>query len=323
MAREHARIVQHPLAASIQGALLDSYEEKQCGGQLHLTLNIRGLEVASSELFGRKGILHERVRGRYIPAAIRFSGVAELKSGRFYTNLASLPRNDPTRTINGLLAWRQPGRQEVFYLFFMRSAENLMFFARDATQERFIRGSTPVTLERDWSPPPLMPGRLIPRPEALHQRFGGDPVTIKVNGQVRHQKLFIGGTDIQPKHRPQVDAVLNLGEKPSRWVKSGILHPGDRAENKGEGPQGMSIDEICEEANWVIARLRKNESVLVHCAAGMNRSATICCAALMLMEGLGAEEALQRVREHHPWARPDSYHWLKLRWMATSRKGDL
>ncbi|NTU75547.1 MAG: hypothetical protein HGA86_05445 [Anaerolineaceae bacterium] len=30
----------------------------------------------------------------------------------------------------------------------------------------------------------------------------------------------------------------------------------------------------------------------------------------------GWEEALARVREHHPWARPDSHHWLVLRWLA-------
>jgi protein-tyrosine phosphatase len=78
----------------------------------------------------------------------------------------------------------------------------------------------------------------------------------------------------------------------------------------------MSIDVISEEASWVIERLRKNQRVLVHCVAGMNRSSTICCAVLILLEGLTAEQALERVREHHPWARPDSKHWLKLRWLA-------
>jgi hypothetical protein len=48
----------------------------------------------------------------------------------------------------------------------------------------------------------------------------------------------------------------------------------------------------------------------------MNRSSTICCAVLILLEGLPAEKALERVREHHPWARPDGNHWLKLRWLG-------
>jgi protein-tyrosine phosphatase len=56
---------------------------------------------------------------------------------------------------------------------------------------------------------------------------------------------------------------------------------------------------------------------LVHCSAGFNRSVTVCCAVLILLEGLSADAALARVREHHPWARPDSQHWLALRWLAS------
>lgn len=318
MANKHARIVHLSLGASLQGAVLDFCEEERHSGKLDLTLNVRALEHTSSELFERKGVIYERVKGSYIPAQLHFFGISELKTSDFFTNIANLPPNDSMRTISDLLAWRQPKRQDVFYLFFMQApqADNLMFFARRATSERFCRRSTPVTLERDWSPPPPQPARLVPQPKQLHQKFGGDPVTIHMNGRVRHHKLFVGGTDIQPKHRPQVDAVLNLGETPSRWVKAGHLHPSDRAENKGEGHQGMSLEEIQEEANWVIDRLQKNQSVLVHCAAGMNRSSTICCAALMLLEGLSAEAALERVREHHPWARPDSHHWLNLCWLA-------
>jgi len=79
------------------------------------------------------------------------------------------------------------------------------------------------------------------------------------------------------------------------------------------------VDEIREEANWVIDHLKKDESVLVHCVAGMNRSTTICCATLMLLEGLTAEDALKRVREQHPWAKPDTHHWLGLRWLEKNR----
>jgi protein-tyrosine phosphatase len=51
----------------------------------------------------------------------------------------------------------------------------------------------------------------------------------------------------------------------------------------------------------------------------MNRSATVCCAALILLEGLPAEAALARVRERHPGAWPDPYHWFLLRWLAEHR----
>jgi dual specificity phosphatase 12 len=69
----------------------------------------------------------------------------------------------------------------------------------------------------------------------------------------------------------------------------------------------------------VIEHLKNKQRVLVHCVAGMNRSTTICCAVLILLEGLSAEAALERVREHHPWARPDSHHWLMLRWLASGQ----
>lgn len=266
-------------------------------------------------------MVRERVQGNYLPAQLLFSGISELTCGDLYRNLASLPPDDPTRMIDDLLAWQRPERQEVFYLFFMQApqAKDLMFFARRARYEKLALESTPITLERDWSSPPPLPGRLVPQPKSLHQQFGGDPVTLHIRGRVHHRRLFIGGTDVQPEARPRVSAVLNLGERPSRWVKSGGLPASDRAENKGEGHLGMSVDEIRAEANWVIARLQKNQSVLVHCAAGMNRSATVCCATLILLEGLTAEQALERVREHHPWARPDTHHWLKLRWLAKGK----
>jgi hypothetical protein len=318
MARKHARIIQHPFTASLQAALLDSYEEAQRGDGLHITLTIRALErKAPSQLLERHGIIYERLRGNYVPVQLHFSGVAGLRSSVFFTTLASLSRNDPTRTINDMLSWRQPESQDVFYLFGMQATQvdNLMFFADRVTCERLSHESIPITLERDWCPPPPMPDRLIPQPKSLHQRFGGDPITLRLDSHSHHRKLFIGGLDIQANERPHVDVIFNVGETPSNWVKD-QTHPQDRWDNKGEGPEGMSLEVIREEANWVIQRLKDNQRVLVHCVAGMNRSATICCAALILLEGLTAEQALERVREHHPWARPDSRHWLKLRWLA-------
>jgi hypothetical protein len=116
----------------------------------------------------------------------------------------------------------------------------------------------------------------------------------------------------QADQRPNVDAVINLSEEDNRWP----LTSADRRAEKGEGSQGIDIVEIVAEAQWVIDRLQAGKRVLVHCSGGLNRSVTICCAVLTQLENLSAEDALTRVREHHPWARPDSHHWLKLRWLA-------
>jgi hypothetical protein len=165
-----------------------------------------------------------------------------------------------------------------------------------------------------------MPDVLLPMPKSVHRRFGGDPVRVVIDSRPSSRRLFIGGIDIQPETRPEVDFVLNVGENPSKWAPAGVTHPNDRWDNKGEGSAGMSVAVIRQEAEWIIERLKAGQRVLVHCVAGMNRSATICCAAVMLLEGLSAEQALERVREHHPWSRPDANHWLKLRWMAQISK---
>jgi Dual specificity phosphatase, catalytic domain len=318
MRRQHTRIVQYPFAASLQGAWLDSYEAEQRGGQLQITMNIRALERKSSELFERDGVIHERIEGAYHPVQLRFSGVSDLKRSDFFTNLNRLPRDDSTRMIEDMLSWQQPERQDLFVLLGMRAPNlgSLMFFTRRATYEISSQELIPVTLERDWSPPPPMPGRLIPQPKSIHQRFGGDPITFHINDRPYHHRLFIGGLEVQGNERPHVDIVFNVSEQPSRRVKDNQTSSPDRWDNKGEGSEGMSLEVIHNEANWVSERLRKNQRILVHCAAGMNRSSTICCAVLIVLEGLTAEQALERVREHHPWARPDSGHWLKLRWLA-------
>jgi len=312
------RIVEHPFAALVQGGRLDSFQEN--GRELHLT--VQGLEITASDVFERDGKLFERVTGKYIPLKLSFAGVKELNRVDFFTALESQPVDDPSRVIAQMHSWVMPGMTQIFHIFNLRGPvfANMNFFASEATHEQET-ASEPFTFERDWSPAPPMPEGLVPLPIDLHDNFGGDPVTIKIGGKVLANRLFVGGLENQPNHRPpQVDAVLNLGERPSVWVNGKDPHPNDRTVQKGEGSQGMSVVEIRAEANWVIDHLKRDDHVLVHCVAGMNRSTTICCAVVMLLEGLSAEDALKRVREQHPWAKPDSYHWLALRWLEKNKE---
>ncbi|MBN2388925.1 MAG: dual specificity protein phosphatase family protein [Anaerolineales bacterium] len=313
--RIHTRILHAPLAACLQGARLDSYTE----GQESLILELQAFAASGpAELFEREGTIFEHLRGHFSPARITFAGVAELNGNSFYRDMSRLPADSPSRTIVDLLSWRPPGRDEAFFLLYLlaQEADDLQFFARLLTFERLPGDPQPVGLQRDWSSPPPMPDRLVPRPRAVHHRFGGDPVRVTLGGRAFQHRLFIGGLDSQTLRRPEVDAVLNLGEEASRWTDLEGPHPADRWSHKGEGQAGMSLDEIRQEAGWVVERLLAGQRLLVHCVAGLNRSVTICCAALILLEGLRAKEALERVRVHHPWARPDSHHWLKLRWLA-------
>jgi dual specificity protein phosphatase-like protein len=308
----HPRIVQYSFAALMQGALLTSAAEEDSD----LILGVQGLQVHSSELFEREQKLYERITGQYVPLKIRFSHVSQLN----HYEVIPVP-DGPALTIAFMLSWRQPGLPDIFHIICLRDPvyAGMNFFAHDVTHEMQDAISIPVTLERDWSSAPPSPDRLVPQPHSLYKRFGGDPITIQIDNKPHHRRLFIGGLDVQSRERPQVDVVLNLGEEASRWAKGQQRHFDDRTRSKGEGSNGMTVDEICEEADWVIEHLKENQRVLVHCVAGMNRSTTICCAVLILLEGLSAEAALNRVREHHPWARPDSHHWLALRWLASNR----
>jgi dual specificity protein phosphatase-like protein len=310
------RIVEDPFAALMQGARLDSYQES--GQEVHM--EVQGLKVTASELIEREGKIIEKATCVYVPLKLNFKKVTPLKRADFFTSLANYPIDDPSRIIFYMHSWRQPGMEDVFYIFKLREPIGAsMNFLANAVDFEQQDGGEPFTIERDWSPAPPMPDGFVPLPIHLHDQFGGDPVTIKINGSTLEQKLFVGGLEQQPNERPQVDAVLNIGESPSNWIKGTEIHPNDRVVEKGEGIKGMTAEEIRTEANWVIDHLKKDESVLVHCVAGMNRSITVCCAVLMLMEGLTAEEALIRVREQHPWAKPDSYHWLALRWLEKNQ----
>jgi hypothetical protein len=315
----HARLLGLPVTNSPAAGLLDAVYLDTSGIQTNLLLDYHELQHTSQpQLFEREGRPWERGQGKYFPRRLRFVDTHIIKGDALLTCLEGLPREDPTRLLNAVLAWRSTDGQN-YYLFDLRRQENdtLLFTASRCLAEprQDLIWETPI--ERDWSPPPLSPPRLIPDPKSLRHRFSGDPVTVRLEEVLQHRRLFIGGLDTQTNLRPNVAAVLNLGEDASLWTLDKSPHPADRWAHKGEGSKGMSVEELVEEADWVIAHLNKGERVLAHCSAGMNRSSSLCCAVLIRLEGIPAEAALERVREHHPWARPDPRHWLALRWLAS------
>lgn len=312
--RAHARLLAFPVEQSPAGGRLDALDVR--GSDLLVDYHELQL-TAPPALFEREGGPWERVQGLYRPRRLRFAGVQIIHGRKLDVCLEDLPPEHPSRALTSALAWRSPAGQH-YYLFGTRvpAHPSLLLVARRCAAEERAGPTRPVTLARDWSPPPLSPARLVPNPRRLYERYGGDPVAVELDGRVRRWRLFVGGVDVQGEQRPDVHAVLNVGGEASRWTAAAPPHPADRWDHKGEGPAGMSPGEIAAEARWVIERLRAGQRVLVHCTAGMNRSATICCAVLILLEGLSAEAALERVRERHPWARPDSRHWLALRWLA-------
>ena len=313
----HTRILEFPHTRSLVNARLDELREETRGSRRELIFDYRELRLAAAlELMAVQDQPHERLRGEYVPRRLRFSGLRWVKSNGIFTHLNEVPPASEMRQLEGLLCWRNPDNDEYCLLLDHAAANSgLLFSARDCVSEERAGRVEAIEMMRDWSPPPLLPTRLVPKPQWLHQRYGGDPITIHLNSRALHRRLFVGGLEHQSDQRPNVQAVLNLSEDENRWP----LTAADRRAPKGEGAQGMDITAMMAEARWVIDRLQAGERVLVHCSAGFNRSVTVCCAVLIQLENLSAEEALTRVREHHPWARPDSHHWLRLRWMALTR----
>ncbi len=315
---QHTRILAFPYADSLSGARLDALLEEWHGRRRDLVIDYSELRLAAPpELLSCSGQPCEHVQGHYIPCRLRWIDVQWLKRTGVYTRLEEVPLDHAARSLRGALYLRPAGKVALWGLFNGSDAPaDLRLSARRCEWEARVGLIEVVDLVRDWSPPPSLPPRLVPQPQQIHYRYGGDPITIRSGHRLYHRRLFVGGLSAQIDQRPSVDAVLNLGDNPSRWCTTSHVNSADRWDQKGEGKRGMTVAEIAGEAQWVIERLQSNQRVLVHCSAGLNRSVTICCAVLILLEGLSAEAALERVREHHPWSRPDAYHWLALRWLA-------
>ena len=64
----------------------------------------------------------------------------------------------------------------------------------------------------------------------------------------------------------------------------------------------LLIQRICDELD---AALAGGTRCLVHCAAGMSRSASLCAAYLVRSEGVTAAEAVKRVREKRQSVNPN------------------
>ena len=64
------------------------------------------------------------------------------------------------------------------------------------------------------------------------------------------------------------------------------------------------IEEILPLYQGVVDRLRRGESVIVHCAGGVGRAGTLAVAVCQIA-GMSLDEALSHVRQHRPGAGPE------------------
>jgi hypothetical protein len=317
----HYRLLSFSVDERPAGGLLDALRLETRRGQTDLLFDFHALQLSAPPiLFEQDGRLWESLRGQYVARRLRFANVKIVQGESVGASLVDLPPQHPDRRLYAEWAWRTLEGQNTYLIDLLRQKDDTLLLEAGGCSGEERQGPVwKADVERNWSPPPASPARMIPSPKRLQQRFGGDPVTVRLNGRDQPLRLFVGGLETQSSQRPQVGAVLNLGENASVWCEDKPVDPADRWAHKGEGSHGMNARDLAEEAGWVIERLKRGERVLVHCSAGMNRSSSVCCAVLILLEGLSAEAALERLRLHHPWARPDPRHWLALRWLASNR----
>lgn len=311
------RLVGSVLPHALFDAHLDDITELDAAGRRHVVLALRTLRIEGpAEECLVDGIPYVAARGRRIPARLRFTSADWLSRTGVYERLNEVPHDAGSRRIFGVSHFR--GAHGDFFWISTGTAEpgDMTLRATGYEFEEDDMDGEPVEVIRRWSnPPPAAPG-LVPHRPVLHRRYGGDPIAIHLGRRVLRNRLFIGGIGHQREKRPVVDHVVNLCGVANPWIAASGQHASDRYACKGEGPLGMDAGELLDEAAWVVERLRAGKRVLVHCYAGMNRSTTVCCAALMMLEGISAEEALARVRERHPLAWPDPYHWFVLQWIS-------
>jgi Dual specificity phosphatase, catalytic domain len=259
----------------------------------------------------------EIVRGELVPVRLRFLHAEWASRSGFFQDLDSLPDDHFARRLFDVVHVQAPGQRPRYWLFADISVpgHEASLYADDCLLEELDGPPRITVVRRRWTWRPPTGARAVARSSPAQRRRGGDPIAIQLGRRLYRNRLFIGGLHHQSPLRPDVDHVLNLCGEPNAWVAESGMYAGDRCESKGELSLGMAAEELLDEAGWVARHLTAGDSVLVHCFAGVNRSSTVCCATLMLLEGLTPEQALQRVRERHPEAAPDPYYWLLLRWL--------
>ncbi|ELP92469.1 dual specificity protein phosphatase, putative [Entamoeba invadens IP1] len=71
-------------------------------------------------------------------------------------------------------------------------------------------------------------------------------------------------------------------------------------------PETSILQYFDECVEFLMEKKRKRENVLVHCLAGVSRSATICVAYIMNTKSMSRDEAIQYVRTRRPVIQPNS-----------------
>ena len=144
------------------------------------------------------------------------------------------------------------------------------------------------------------------------------------NAHEVHPKLFLGAQPAEADDLAgQFEAVLDLSHDTSEAQKdayeaAGIVYR-TWPMHDGEIPPA-SEGSLDDQVRCIQRRLEEDRRVLVHCAAGVSRSATIAALFLMRVEGLSADAAIRRLTSIRPAVRPHSRFLAQLRLLGRASR---
>ncbi len=147
-------------------------------------------------------------------------------------------------------------------------------------------------------------------PEDEFDTFYNDPES---HGEVIVDKLWIGSASAARLdsvkgilESKQITCVLSIGESPHCYAHQHYRHISyKRLVAEDDMSELRLAERFHEAADWIHQRILDDKRVLVHCQAGISRSATICIAYLMKHERMDLAQAYACVKVVRPQMDPN------------------
>jgi protein-tyrosine phosphatase len=149
--------------------------------------------------------------------------------------------------------------------------------------------------------------------EKIQRHAWFDPIT---------PRLWLGGAptyarDYQFILDKNIGAVLNIRAEREDDLAFYQQHGINHLRIKVPDVMVPSADELSEAVNWIHEQIVQKRNVLIHCAKGRGRSATLLVAYLMECEGMSYDEAKELLRSQRPLTHLESRHRRRLEsWYA-------
>jgi atypical dual specificity phosphatase len=118
-----------------------------------------------------------------------------------------------------------------------------------------------------------------------------------INNKLAGSGMPTSASEIDWILKQGVRSIITMTENslPESWVKNiKYLHV------PTEDFSAPDMEQIDEAVEFIQIRLKNNEPVMVHCAAGIGRTGTILACYLVKYQKLSARDAIQKIRKERP-----------------------